>query len=268
MSRRFSNVVVSIHAHPDDTEAWNAGTLKLLKDQGYKIIIATMTAGGMGGIGSDESTTISIRREEAAKAAAVLDADYYCFEGRDGYLFDTDEMRMKVTSMLRKVNAGIVMTHLPMDYHPDHRVCCEIVEAATIVAALPNVPVPEKELDVTPLLYHTAPMTLTDPIGAPIAPPQFFIDVSGVMQTKREMLQYHHSQKELMRVMHKMENFFEVVYQGNKDYGQMVDVEYAEVFWQHLGGGFQRDPQVQEDLKEFVKYHGKGRKSYIHDIVD
>ena len=57
-----------------------------------------------------------------------------------------------------------------------------------------------------------------------------------------------------MRVMHKMDNFFEVVYQGNKDYGKMVNVEYAEVFWQHLGGGFQRDPQVQEDLKEFVKY--------------
>jgi len=268
MSRRFNNVVVSIHAHPDDTEAWNAGTLKLLKEQGYQIIIATMTAGGMGGIGSDEPTTISIRREEAAKAAAVLDAEYYCYEGRDGYLFDTAEMRMKVTSMLRKVNAGIVMTHLPMDYHPDHRVCCEIVEAATIVAALPNVPVAEKELDVTPLLYHTAPLTLTDPIGAPIVPPHFFIDVSDVMDTKREMLQYHHSQKELMRVMHKMDNFFEVVYQGNKDYGRMVDAEYAEVFWQHLGGGFQRYPQVQDDLKQFVKYMGNRGSSYIHDIVD
>jgi LmbE family N-acetylglucosaminyl deacetylase len=254
MSRRFNKVVVSIQAHPDDSEAWNAGTLKLLKDKGYKIVIATMTAGGMGGIGSDEETTINIRREEAARAAAVLDAEYHCFEGRDGYLFDTPELRMKVTSFLRRVNAGIVMTHLPMDYHPDHRVCCNIVEAATIVASLPNVPVEERELDVTPLLYHTAPMTLTDPIGAPITSPQFFVDVSGVMDTKREMLQHHHSQKELMRVMHKMDNFFEVVYQGNKDYGAMVGVEYAEVFWQHLGGGFQRDTQVQEDLRDFVRY--------------
>ena len=254
MSSKFNKVVVSIQAHPDDSEAWNAGTLKLLKDKGYKIVIATMTAGGMGGIGSDEATTIGIRRKEAARAAAVLDAEYYCFEGRDGYLFDNPELRMKVTSFLRRVNAGIVMTHLPMDYHPDHRVCAEIVEAATIVASLPNVPVEEKELDITPLLYHTAPMTLTDPIGAPIAKPQFFIDVSSVMDTKREMLQHHHSQKELMKVMHKMDNFFEVVYQGNKDYGTMVGVEYAEVFWQHLGGGFQRDPQVQEDLAEFVKF--------------
>ncbi len=254
MIREFNKIVVSIQAHPDDSEAWNAGTLKLLKDKGYSIVIATMTAGGMGGVGSDEATTINIRRQEAARAASVLDAEYYCFEGRDGYLFDNEEMRLKVTSFLRRVNAGIVMTHLPMDYHPDHRVACSIVEAATIVASLPNVPVEEMPLEVTPLLYHTAPLTLTDPIGSPIVQPQFFVDVSSVMDTKREMLQHHQSQKDLMRIMHKMDNFFEVVYQGNKDYGSMVGVEYAEVFWQHLGGGFQRDPQVQEDLKEFVKF--------------
>ena len=74
------------------------------------------------------------------------------------------------------------------------------------------------------------------------------------MTTKQEMLQHHESQKELMKVMHKMDDFFGVVYQGNKDYGAMVGVGYAEVFWQHLGGGFQRDPLVQEELREFVKY--------------
>ncbi|MCK5821571.1 MAG: PIG-L family deacetylase [Bacteroidales bacterium] len=249
---RFNNVVVSIHAHPDDTEAWCAGTLKLLKERGYKIVIATLTAGGMGGIGSDEQTTIDIRREEARKAAAVLDADYHCFEGRDGYLFDTEELRLKITSLVRKYKAGIVMTHLPMDYHVDHRVTCNMVEAATIVATLPNVPVEEEPLEITPLLYHTAPLTLTDPIGAPIAPPHFIVDVSSVMDTKREMLQYHQSQQTLMKVMHKMDDFFGVVYQGNKDYGKMAEVEYAEVFWQHLGGGFQKDPIVQLELARNV----------------
>ncbi len=250
----FNKVVVSVHAHPDDTEAWCAGTLKLLRDRGYKIVIVTVTAGGMGGIGSDEATTINIRREEARKAAAVLDADYICLEGRDGYLFDTEAYRLKITSVIRQYKAGIVMTHLPMDYHVDHRVTCNMVEAATMVASLPNVPVDEKELDVTPLLYHTAPLTLTDPIGAPIVSPHFFVDVSSVMDTKQEMLQFHESQQTLMRVMHKMDDFFGVVYQGNKDYGKMVGVAYAEVFWQHLGGGFQKNPVVQEELASFVKY--------------
>ena len=250
---KFNKVVVSIHAHPDDTEAWCAGTLKLLKNKGYKIVIVTVTAGGMGGIGSDEANTIDIRREEARKAASVLEADYHCLEARDGYLFDTEELRLAITSLLRKYQAGIVMTHLPMDYHVDHRVTCNIVEAATIVATLPNGPISEPAMEITPLLYHTAPLTLTDPIGAPIVPPHFFVDVNSVMDTKREMLQYHKSQQTLMKVMHKMDDFFGVVYQGNKDYGTMVGVEYAEVFWQHLGGGFQKDPVVQDELMEFVR---------------
>jgi LmbE family N-acetylglucosaminyl deacetylase len=137
----------------------------------------------------------------------------------------------------------------------DHRVTCNIVEAATIVASLPNVPVQEPPLEITPLLYHTAPLTLMDPIGTPIIPPHFYVDVTSVMDTKREMLQYHASQKELMKVMHKMDDFFGTVYQGNKDYGTLVGVEYAELFWQHLGGGFQKDPVVQEELKEFIRYN-------------
>jgi hypothetical protein len=32
----------------------------------------------------------------------------------------------------------------------------------------------------------------------------------------------------------------------------MAGVEYAEPYWQHLGGGFQKDPQVQRDLNEFI----------------
>ena len=42
MKRKFNKVVLAFHAHPDDTEAFASGTLKLLKDKGYKIIIATM----------------------------------------------------------------------------------------------------------------------------------------------------------------------------------------------------------------------------------
>ncbi|MFH0760277.1 MAG: PIG-L deacetylase family protein [Bacteroidota bacterium] len=252
--QKFNKVVVSVHAHPDDTEAWNAGTLKLLKDKGYKIVIVTMTAGGMGGIGSNEDKTASLRREEARKAAGVLGAEYFCLNGRDGYLFDTEELRLDVTRIIRDYKAGIVMTHLPMDYHVDHRATCNIVEAATMVASLPNVPVQEPPLEITPLLYHTAPLTLMDPIGAPIVPPHFYVDVSSVMETKREMLQYHASQQELMKVMHRMDDFFGSVYQGNKDYGTLVGVEYAELFWQHLGGGFQKDPVVQEELKEYIRY--------------
>ena len=153
---------------------------------------------------------------------------------------------------MRKVRAGIVFTHLPNDYHPDHRATAAIVEAAAMVASLDPVPVPEKPLEVTPLLYHSAPLTLSDPLGAQLTPPHFFVDVTGVVNTKIEMLGKHVSQLELMKHMHRIDDFFGYVLEGNKGYGRMAGVEYAEVYWQHLGGGFQKDDQVQRDLREYI----------------
>ncbi len=252
MGTEFNKVALSINAHPDDAEAWNAGVLKLLRDRGYKIVIATMTGGDLGGCNMSMEETARVRFEEAKAAAAVLDAEYYTMGQIDGSLFDSPELRLKVISLMRKVRAGIVFTHLPNDYHPDHRATAAIVEAAAMVASLDPVPVPEKPLEVTPLLYHTSPLTLSDPLGSQLTPPHFFVDVTGVVQTKIEMLGKHVSQLDLMKHMHKIDDFFGYVLQGNKDYGKMAGVEYAEPYWQHLGGGFQKDPQVQRDLNEFI----------------
>ena len=252
MAKEFNKVVLSFHAHPDDAEAWNAGALKLLKDKGYKIVIATMTGGDLGGCKMNMEETARVRFEEAKKAAAVLDAEYYTLGGVDGFLFDSKEFRLKVISLIRKVRAGVIFTHLSNDYHSDHRTTSNIVEAAAMVSSLDTVPVTEKPVDITPLLYHSSPFTLSDPIGSQITPPHFYVDVTSVIETKIKMLGYHRSQIDLMKHMHKMDDFFGFVLKGNKNYGKMVGVEYAEVYWQHLGGGFQKDPQVQNDLKEFL----------------
>jgi N-acetylglucosamine malate deacetylase 1 len=252
MKHRFNKVALSVHAHPDDAEAWNAGTLKLLKDKGYKIVIATMTGGDLGGCNMNMQETAMVRYEEAKKAASVLDAEYYTLGGTDGFLFDTRELRLKVISLIRKVKAGIVFTHLPTDYHSDHRTTANIVEVAAMVSALDTVPVSEKPAAITPLLYHSSPLTLTDPLGFQIVPPHFYLDVTSVIETKKKMLDFHISQIDLMKHMHKMDDFFGYVLEGNRDYGKIAGVEYAEVYWQHFGGGFQKDPQVQNDLAEFL----------------
>jgi N-acetylglucosamine malate deacetylase 1 len=252
MDKRFNKVALSINAHPDDAEAWNAGALKLLKNKGYKIVIATMTGGDLGGCNMDMEETARVRYEEAKKAAAVLDAEYYTMGEVDGFLFDTKELRLKIISLIRKVEAGVIFTHLSTDYHSDHRTTANIVEAAAMVSSLDTVPVKEKPVAITPLLYHTSPLTLSDPLGSKIVPPHFYVDVTSVIETKKKMLEYHISQIDLMKHMHKIDDFFGFVLEGNRNYGKDVGVEYAEVYWQHLGGGFQKDPQVQNDLSEFL----------------
>ena len=73
MAIQFNKTALSINAHPDDAEAWNAGVLKLLKDKGYKIVIATMTAGDLGGCNMTMEETARVRLEEARKAASVVE---------------------------------------------------------------------------------------------------------------------------------------------------------------------------------------------------
>jgi N-acetylglucosamine malate deacetylase 1 len=252
MAKEFNKVALSINAHPDDAEAWNAGVLKLLKDKGYKIVIATMTGGDLGGCNMNMEETARVRYEEAKNAAAVLDAEYYTLGGIDGFLYDTKEMRLKVISLIRQVQAGVIFTHLSTDYHSDHRTTANIVEAAAMVSSLDTVPVSEKPVGITPLLYHSSPLTLSDPLGSQIVPPHFYVDVTSVIETKKKMLGYHISQIDLMKHMHKMDDFFGFVLEGNRNYGKMVGVEYAEVYWQHLGGGFQKEKQVQNDLSQFL----------------
>jgi hypothetical protein len=52
--------------------------------------------------------------------------------------------------------------------------------------------------------------------------------------------------------MHKIDDFFGYILEGNRYYGNLSGVKYAEVYWQHIGGGFQKEPQVQDDLSEYL----------------
>ena len=247
---RFEKNVLVVQAHPDDAEAWSGGTLKYLSDAGFKISIVTMTAGGMGGMNGNEEETIAIRKEEARQAASVIGADYYCLDQRDGFLFDSPEIRLKLVSLIRQVEAGVIITHMNNDYHPDHRAASLICFAASIISSLPNVPVKEKPLEITPLLYYSAPMSMSGPLGEEITPPHFYVDITSEIDTKLEMLGCHESQKSLMKHMHKIDDFFGEMRKFSAGLGVEAGCGYAECFWQHLGGGFQKDRLLQTVLED------------------
>ena len=75
---RFNKSIIVLHGHPDDTEAFSAGLLKMMADKGYTITIVTLTAGGLGSMSGHREKTIQMRTREAKKAAEVLNADFYC----------------------------------------------------------------------------------------------------------------------------------------------------------------------------------------------
>lgn len=251
---RPKNLLI-IQAHPDDAEAWSAGTLALMAEKGWKITIATMTAGGMGSFAMKEKEAVEVRRSEAAAAAGEIGAEYYCFNRRDGFLFDGETIRIEAVNLIRKVNAGVVITHAPFDYHTDHRITSTIVDAAVLLSNLPNVPSEEKPLELTPVFYHGMPFNLTDPLGNEVPEPHFFVDISGKpMIKKMAMLTHHKSQQDLMKQMMGMEDFFGEMKVFNAELGKMIGVEHAECYWQHLGGGYPRDSIIQDEISTFIHH--------------
>jgi len=65
------------------------------------------------------------------------------------------------------------------------------------------------------------------------------------------MLGYHVSQIELMQHMHKMNDFFGYVLEGNRNYGKMVVLNMLKFYWQHLGA-VSRERLSSDDLSEFL----------------
>lgn len=248
-----TKTIIVIQAHPDDAEIFCAGTLALLSELGHRIVIVTMTSGGMGGIDMDEETTAMTRKGEGAAAAGVIEAAYICLDQRDGYLFDNAELRIETTDLIRRERADIVLTHLPNDYHPDHRATSSIAESATLLSTLQNVPSDVEPLESMPLLYHTTPFNLTDHLGNPYKP-HFYVDVSSVIDIKRKMIGAHYSQIELMRHMFGKESFVEdMLNDHDRKLGPKMGSKYAEAFLQHLGGGFSHTPLIQQALREYVR---------------
>src|SRR5438309_99074 len=109
--------VLSLLAHPDDAEFLCAGTLiRLRQEHDFEVHIASMTPGDCGSVVHTPLEISRIRREEGARAAAVIGAKYHCLEERDLLVFYNERTLEKATRLLRAVGPSIVLTHSPADY--------------------------------------------------------------------------------------------------------------------------------------------------------
>ena len=240
----MADVVLSVLAHPDDAEILCAGTLaRLARGHGWQVHVATMTPGDCGSVELPPEAIAGVRRGEAARAAAVIGASYHCLEERDLLLFYGERPLEKITRLIRAVRPRLVLTHGPADYLLDHEVTSTLVRAAAFAAPAPNFlagrghPPPT---DNVPHLYYCDPIEGKDALGRPVEP-GFRVDVSGVIETKAEMLSAHASQREWLRKHHGMDHYVEAMRAWGAERGRAAGVAYAEGFRQHLGHGYPQD---------------------------
>ena len=103
-------VVVAFMAHPDDVEISCAGTLIRLKELGWKIHIATVTAGDCGTMTLSADEIAAARVKEACAAASVIGAEYHCLGEPDGRVIYNRTALQKTIDLFREISPGLVIT--------------------------------------------------------------------------------------------------------------------------------------------------------------
>lgn len=248
--------VLAVHAHPDDVEFQCAGTLALLTQAGHHVTIVTMTAGDCGSreLGPDEIS--HVRREEARRSAALIGADYECLEFFDLSIVIDNDSKRRVTEMIRRTRPDVVLTAPPLDYMDDHEATSRLVRDGCFNASCPNYATrqwdPAPATEKIPHLYYVDPIEGTDQWGQRVEP-HFYVDVTDVFETKRNMLACHESQRAWLRAQHGVDEYLESQRRWSELRGREAGVELAEAFRQHLGHAYPADNVLAELLPGKVK---------------
>jgi N-acetylglucosamine malate deacetylase 1 len=250
-----SKRILAIHAHPDDLEITSGGTLIHLAARGHHVTMVTMAPGDCGTAEMGPEEIAAMRRQEAARSAAVIGAEYFCAEFRDIAIFSDDPSRRRVVEVLRRVKPDLIITAPPVDYMCDHEATSDLVRDAVFAAPIPNYathdPKPAPPLARMPHLYFTDPNAGKDRDNA-IVLPDFLVDVTSVFDKKREALAQHESQRNWLRKHHGVDEYLLMMERFAQERGALAGVRFAEGFRRYKGHPYPETPLLEELLGEAI----------------
>jgi LmbE family N-acetylglucosaminyl deacetylase len=250
-------------AHPDDIEITCAGTLILLHQAGWRVHMATMTAGDMGSVRRSRASIARIRRREAAASARVLGAEYTCLGFDDLTIVYDGPSKRRVSGFLREVRPDLVITPAPVDYMADHEETARLVREAAFASTMPNWRTtwtgsrPRSgtvaPCDRVPALLYADPIDLTDHVGRRVGA-RYVVDIMPVIDVKERMLAAHESQRAWLREQHGEDEYLRWMRRVAADRARDARrrrVKYAEGFVPHLGHGFPHDDVLTPALGNY-----------------
>ena len=183
------NVIV-FGAHPDDCDNKMGGTAALFAQMGHRVKFVSVTNGDAGHYEKGGGHLAKIRRKEAQEAGRRLGIEYTVLDNHDGELFPTLDVRHQIIREIRNWNADIVLTHRPVDYHPDHRYTGVLVQDAAYLVIVPNV-----TPDTPPLQKNPVFLYLQDHFQKPNEfKADITVDITSVFDKKMDALDAHASQ--------------------------------------------------------------------------
>lgn len=182
--------IVMVGAHPDDCDIRGAGTAALFAQMGHKVKFISVTNGNAGHMEQGGGILAKRRRAEADEVAKRLGITYDIMDNHDGELMPTLDIRLELIRKIRAWNADVVISHRPVDYHPDHRYTGILVQDAAFMVMVPNI-----AADVPPLTKNPVFLYFEDRFTKPSRfQPDVCVDITQVMDKKLDALDAHESQ--------------------------------------------------------------------------
>ena len=215
--------VLALGAHPDDLEILCAGTLARYSRMGADVFMFNATDGEKGGIGGNATEIAKVRRQESVDSASIIGATALAGPFRDGELELNLDSRKVIVDVIRRCKPGVVFTHHPYDYHPDHTNLSKLVSDSIYMVAIPHFRTEHPALDVVPNLYFF------DTVSGIGFFPEEYVDITEVIDLKKRMMAAHVSQVRFIKEHHG-EDVLEKIEITARFRGYQCNTKYAEGF--------------------------------------
>ncbi len=239
----MSKSVLAIGCHPDDIEFMMAGTLFRLKENGFLLHYMNLANGCCGSTVYSYEKLITMREEESKKACEFLSARYYPSIANDIEVFYKNEIIRKVAAIIRIVQPDILIVPSIKDYMEDHMNTARIAVTAAFCRGMTNyITLPQvSSYNKDVVIYHALPYGLTDGLRCDVEP-DFFVNISSVMDQKRSMLGFHKSQQNWLETSQGLNKYIETMNSMSLAVGiRSGEYKFAEGWKRHSHLGFSNE---------------------------
>ena len=214
--------VLSIAAHPDDTELTCGGTVIKTVEAGYRVGLLDLTAGESGTRGN-----AGLREREAAKAAKIMGlAHRENLLLPDAGLEDRRDYKLKIAQKIRELRPRTVILPYWEGRHPDHYTAGKIGYEACFYAGLARLALEGRPHRPRKIIYST--------LYVPSLRPTFVVDITAQFEKKLKAVLAYSSQfsdrKDMQNLFPAREDLRERVASLARHFGLMIGVRYGEPF--------------------------------------
>lgn len=232
--------VLAIGAHPDDIEFMMGGTLIHLREAGCRIHMMNLANGDCGSTKQGPAEIAAVRLDEARAAAGLIGATHHPPLARDLEIVYEPALLRRLAAVIREIQPRILLIPSLEDYMEDHMITARLAVTAAFSRAMPNFvtdPPADPQAGVL-AVYHALPYGLRDAMGHWVRA-ECYVDIAGVMETKRAMLACHKSQQDWLETSQGINRYLSVMDAMAEKVGQWSKCfSHAEGWRRHNPLGF------------------------------